>query len=498
MKLSFNLFRKTTTISLKTAAVLTLVLNSCNSPSSYDHDLKADSLITLAPLKVSADQHFLEQANGEPFFYFADTGWELFHRLNRNEAAIYVKNRKEKGFNVIQAVLLAENGTFNDPNAYHDAPLVLADAAPKPLITTGNDPNDSLAYDYWDHADYILNLVEQEGLFVGLLPCWGEYVTPRFNQQGVFKNTNEAYEYGYFLGNRYRTKKNIIWILGGDRLPNETIDGISIWRAMAEGITDGVTNNKLHDNQADYQATFMTYHCFYPSSIWFEQDDWIDFHMWGSYHEKRNNDRAFEIPYYQWNLKNLKPTINSEPAYEFGHINYDREGRFGEFDDFDVRQQAYWSVFAGAAGHTYGASAIWSFYNPRYSQNSKKIFTWMDQLDAPGATQLVHLKNLMTHPDIQSRLPAQDMLLANTHDETGHLQAIRSDHRAYVYAPTGKDFGIKLGVLHGFKINSYWYNPRDGKQSLIGQTHNEGHLSLDPPGEPERGNDWVLILESIH
>ena len=36
----------------------------------------------------------------------------------------------------------------------------------------------------------------------------------------------------------------------------------------------------------------------------------------------------------------------------------------GYFNDFDVRKQAYWSVFAGAFGYTYGCHDIWQFFQP--------------------------------------------------------------------------------------------------------------------------------------
>ena len=38
-------------------------------------------------LKVSDSHRFLVYEDGHPFFYLGDTAWELFHRLNREEAA---------------------------------------------------------------------------------------------------------------------------------------------------------------------------------------------------------------------------------------------------------------------------------------------------------------------------------------------------------------------------------------------------------------------------
>jgi hypothetical protein len=66
---------------------------------------------------------YLVTERGEPFFYLGDTAWELFHRLTREEADLYLTDRAAKGFTVIQAVALAELDGLNTPNAYGDTPL---------------------------------------------------------------------------------------------------------------------------------------------------------------------------------------------------------------------------------------------------------------------------------------------------------------------------------------------------------------------------------------
>lgn len=69
-------------------------------------------------LVVSDNQRFLQHADGRPFFYLGDTAWELFHRLNGEEAGLYLEDRRAKGFNVIQAVALSELGGTTVPNPY--------------------------------------------------------------------------------------------------------------------------------------------------------------------------------------------------------------------------------------------------------------------------------------------------------------------------------------------------------------------------------------------
>src|SRR5689334_1535771 len=75
-------------------------------------------------LKVSDNHRFLVKDNGQPFFYLGDTAWELFHRLNREQADRYLEDRAAKGFTVIQAVALAELDGATVPNAYGHLPLL--------------------------------------------------------------------------------------------------------------------------------------------------------------------------------------------------------------------------------------------------------------------------------------------------------------------------------------------------------------------------------------
>src|SRR5690606_20470272 len=97
----------------------------------------------LPGLKVSDNHRFLVTAEGKPFFYLADTAWELFHRLDRQQAIAYLDERARQGYTAIQAVALAELDGITDPNAYGHTPFVDKDPA-RPVSA------------YWNHVDYIV------------------------------------------------------------------------------------------------------------------------------------------------------------------------------------------------------------------------------------------------------------------------------------------------------------------------------------------------------
>jgi len=116
-------------------------------------------------LKVSDNHRFLVNEEGKPFFWQGDTTWELFHRLNREQAEQFLDNRAKLGFNVVQAVAIAELEGHTDPNPYGHLPLVDLDPA-RPAVKDG--PNN----DYWDHVDYIVDKANALGLTMGFLPTW--------------------------------------------------------------------------------------------------------------------------------------------------------------------------------------------------------------------------------------------------------------------------------------------------------------------------------------
>jgi len=138
----------------------------------------------LQQLKLSSDRHNLVTKDGKPFFWLGDTGWELFHRLDKQSAEAYFKKRSEQGFTVIQAVVLAELDGLHTPNANGDLPLMNDDPL-KP-----NEP-------YFKYVDTLIELAGKSGLYIALLPTWGDKVFNNTWERGPeIYNTSNAYDYG--------------------------------------------------------------------------------------------------------------------------------------------------------------------------------------------------------------------------------------------------------------------------------------------------------------
>ncbi|MBB6635119.1 glycoside hydrolase family 140 protein [Cohnella thailandensis] len=433
------------------------------------------------PLQVSANGRYLVTSDGKPFFWLADTAWELIQRLNRSEVETYLKSVAEQGFNVVQVTALTHFWDLGVPNALGDLPLAGTDPD-KPLTTTGNDPSDEEQYDYWDHADYVIDTAASLGIYVALLPTWGKYIidnsAPPHNQpyEGLFDNA-KSYAFGKWIGSRYANRSNIVWVLGGDRSP-DTDAKRQLIRQMAQGIEDGGG------------AQLMTYHPIGgdSSSEWFQNEDWLDFNMYQSGHLSVDYPN-YEVIAADYLKQPVKPVIDAEPRYENSGINFSSEN--GRFSAYDVRQAAYWSVFAGSFGHSYGNGAIWQMHAPGLKADESRY--WYDSLDIPGRSHMQYVRKLMESRPFLERVPDQS-LVTDALSGGEHLQATRGTNYAMVYSPRGAAFSIRMGKISGETVTARWYDPRTGVSTTIGDYANEGVQEFRPPSGGI-GNDWILILD---
>ncbi|MCB9354559.1 MAG: glycoside hydrolase family 140 protein [Lewinellaceae bacterium] len=438
--------------------------------------------VRLTPLRVSANKHNLEDGRGKPFFWLGDTGWLLFSKLNREEAETYLDNRAQNGFNVIQVMLIHD--LSRAVNVYGDSAFFNNDIT-RPVATAGNAFDDTGAYDYWDHVDYIVRLADKKGIYMAMVPLWGSNV----KRGAVTREMAEAY--GQWLAARYRFFPNVIWLNGGDIFGT---DSIEVWKALG---------NALHKNDPGHLITF------HPrgrtqSSMWFHNEPWLDFNMVQSGHRRYDqDDTALAYGEDNWRyiqsdytLAPVKPVIDGEPSYE-GIPQGLHDTLQPYWTDADVRRYAYWSVFAGAFGFTYGHSAVMQFYKPGETPAYGAKIYWRQALDAPGARQMKHLKALMLSRPPAERVPDQEMLAENTGERYDYLLATRGKDYVYVYTFTGRNIAVRADAIAGEQVKASWFNPRDGTTQNAGVFSNKGTLRFDPPGALANGNDWVLILESI-
>lgn len=400
-------------------------------------------------LKVSDNQRFLMHENGQPFFWQGETGWLLPERLDRAEADYYLQRCREAGYNVVQVQVIDGVPAYNiygQPS--HPLPTAKAQG-----------------YGYWDHLDYIIRQAEQNGIYIGMVCIWGGLV-----KAGLL-SVDEAKKYGTFLANRYKDRPNIIWFMGGDIQGDVKPE---VWNALATSIK-AIDKNHL-----------MTYHPRgrYTSARWWSKAAWLDFHTFQSGHRKygqRMGNADYPIPdnteednwmYVDstWAYKPLKPVLDAEPSYEDIPMGL-HDKKEPRWQACDVRRYAYWSVFAGSCGHTYGHNAIMQMLKPGYPTSygdAGDVKTWYQALNDPGFNQMQYLSQLILTFPYFERVPDQSIIQDNG-KQYERLIATRGADYLLVYNYTSRPMKLDLTKISGQKKRVWWFNAGTGALRYLGE-----------------------------
>lgn len=453
----------------RTLFIITLLLLCSNSSFATQAD---HGRVTVHP-----NARFLMYEDGTPFFWLGDTAWQMFHRHTIPSARVYLKDRAMKGFNVIQAVCLAEHGGLSSPNAIGEMAFLDQD------FTVVNDK-------YFDHIEAMVDIADSLNMFIGLLPTWGDKFNLKWGPGPVIFDTEEKAEnYGLYMGKRFGKKDNIIWILGGDRPADGYED---IIRAMARGIAIGISGKE------DYSTCLMTYHPWGGTSCteWFTDEPWLDFYM-------QQNGHPYDVPLWDriaadYNQASpTRPVLDGEPLYDEHAIDFDMK-KNGVSTDYHTRRYFYHEVFSGACGHTFGSTGVWQVYDPDKYKPAGDVFTrWEESLGRIASYQMGYGKELMLSRPYFTRIPDQSMLY-QAYDHLDRITATRDTDRTYafVYTERGKPIHIDLTAIgKGEFVNVWWYDVRSGRAIHLGQFKRCKSATFTPITQGT-GNDWVLVIDA--
>jgi hypothetical protein len=133
--------------------------------------------------------------------------------------------------------------------------------------------------------------------------------------------------------------------------------------------------------------------------------------------------------------------------------------------------------------------------NPGYGAKEP----WNIAINAPGASQMKYLKQLMLSKPYFERVPAGKLLATEQEDEYDYIALTMGNDYVFAYTFNGSDITLKMNLLSGAEYKVSWFDPHNGTITEIGENigvdRNSGDTTFDPPGEKQPGNDWVLILE---
>jgi Protein of unknown function (DUF4038)/Putative collagen-binding domain of a collagenase len=416
-------------------------------------------------LKVSPNGRYFVDQDGTPFFYLGDTIWLLFQRFNKEEVETYLKDRADKGFNVIQAYVI------RGLEARHpDGSTSLIGQTPF-IDRDPTKPNEA----FFRNVDHIINRANELGFVMALVVAKSWHVNKHKEQ--VFDAQN-AHTFGQFLGERYKNNA-VLWYVGGDSVPGADR---AVWVAMARGVKNGSGGSQL----VSYHGSGGT-----SSSTWFHKDDWLDFNSIQSGHGWAA--KTYRYINQDYGLAPAKPTVDMEPPYE----NHPTGATTPRIDSHQVRKGAYWAMLAGAAGHGYGALDLFHLYKDNDGPFPRNGFQpWRKAITYEGSRQVGIMRRLFELRPWYKLVPDQSVVAAGQGEGEDHIQAARAADSSFViaYLPTGKPIKVALDKISGKSVKAQWYDPRTGAWSPIGEYDKSENREFAAPSRGEK-DDWVLVLE---
>ena len=399
--------------------------------------LAANAVAFDGPLVVSDNGRHLAFADGTPFYYVADTPWQLLASLPLDEAKEYIDIRRSQGFTALQ--LVATPWSFDDRAAHWDfngergqarvnadgeAPFFGADGS-APTATTEVDfsrPNDR----YWRHVDAVLDHLAAQDMAAYFIPLWASNFASSFSE-------DDHYAIGRTLGARYRRQPNLLWALGGD----EARVSVAKYRRLHSGLKDaGITQ-------------LVTMHPRAGRSSSEHMDGELDF---DSVQDRGTVANMLQRIVGDHARKPTRPTFLCETWYEHpAHLG--DGGVFGihKAGETPAFRAHYWAArLHGGFGEGYGGWTNWL-----------NLEHWRRDIRLPGAVAIAaHMQNILKSVDWENLQPDAGLVV----DATAEVHAARSEaSRSVVLYVASPACATVDGAWFGDAFTVAWHDPADGR-----------------------------------
>jgi hypothetical protein len=398
------------------------------------------------PMRVAPDHRHVVDQSGQPFLIQGDAPWSLISGLTKDEAELYLEDRRRKGFNSI-IVNLIEHKFHGPVNRYGQGPFLV----PGDFST----PNEA----YFEHADWVIRKAGEKGIQVFLAPIYLGYIgtDEGWVEEALTNGPAKCRAWGRYVGKRYAGFDNLVWLIGGDRNPATARDDVN---AVALGIKE-VDNRHL-----------LTAHCHPENSAidQYKDSGWLDL----------NTTYTYEIVHHK-----LQADYSRKPAMPYVLIETTYEGEHNA-SAVQIRRQAYWALLYGAAGQFMGNRPIWLF-DPG----------WQAALDGTGSQDMARAQALFRSRPWYDFVPDQDhqVVVDGLGEFNGldYVAAARTPDGGTVlaYMPSARTVTVDLPKVAGKSAKAWWFNPRGGDAQRAGEFPTAGRQHFTPPGD----GDWVLVLD---
>jgi hypothetical protein len=466
---------KATVLALLLAGFASACGQTAGSPPPAPSVVVATTAPAAFPLHVEPGTRHLVDARGKPFMLWGDNPSSLLVMLSPGEVAQYLDDRKARGFNTLLFELIEHKFATRPPyNRNGDAPFTgsIPDANGSHCMNAAikgcwdfSRPNEA----YWAHVDAVIPAATDRGFLLLVFPAYVGYGgrDEGWYQDMLANGTTTLTAYGKYVATRYQRRDNLIWVQGGDYIP-ENPAGV---HAVAEGIRSVLPNALQTAHTSRRHAA---------SDVWADAP-WLSidniYTGYSAHDAARNRYATSTKPFF------LIEAVYENPTPLFPDSQYATASQ--------VRSQAYQAVLGGAFGQIMGNNPVWYFGKG-----------WQRALDSPGAQSMSHMHNLMNRYSWWLLEPdAARLVVSGQSSDAEFAPAASASDRSFTlaYLPTSRRIDIDLARLAGPQVQAQWFDPSNGTVTSITESPlaSSGVHAFTPPRKNAAGDrDWVLVLES--
>jgi hypothetical protein len=427
------------------------------------------------PVGLDATRRFFVDQFGDPCFACGDAPQYLIEQLSRTDIETYLSDRASRGMNILWMISADKIYQSNPPNNHAgDPPFIGADFA-----------NFNSAY--WNYVDYAMQRCLTYGMTVLLMPAFmGLNAKVGYYHNFFTQSETTIQGYGTFLGNRYKSFPNLIWLLGGDADPNNSKEwarlntlAVAI-KAADPGHLMTIEACRFRDTSAGGGAvpnggySSVDAHMFAYGSV----QPWLDINW--VYQTAPTCVSGAQRCYSQG-----KPCLLGEDWYELDH----------SMTAAGLRAEGYGAILGGCTlGRLFGNQQIWPFNSPN-SGNRSTVPSWESQLSSEGSVGQQLLGKLFRSRSHHLLEPDTSNGVMMTGASSGSVCARTSDGKTIIaYLPSGQTVRIMMSEIMdgGGKASCHWFNPSTGTVIEIGNLATTGPHDFTSPDS----NDWLLVIDS--
>jgi len=491
------------------------------------------------PIKLSANKRYFVGQNGTPWLMVMDAAHHIMPVIGSTSSSIttYINSRVAQGFTAIN-IYGACAGTGTCPSSGQaqngQLPFLVGNSNATYDLSTPN-------LNYWSQVDALITAANNAGLVVLFDPLpWNvDFGTAMENVTGPINYPTNDFNFGAYLGNRYKNFPNIIWQFGqdfrhgGGLVNNQWVPADPNFMDYMSQIIAGVASvdtNHLITTQMNYYNSYTqqgyqtqcnancTTGVYWNPRFGNANNVSFVYTYYETYDEMlqayncgpsgpctiQANDGTRSIGGHAGNAPSTQLPPSVMPTF-LGEANYEGANNTGflssKANAFSAGHQMWYPQTSEAAGFEFGMVNVNHF-------DSSPL--WSNQLNTTATQQVKYVNNLLknynwwtfvpdtTHQVVTNGYGTPNPGNGNLYNATYATTTWDGSSTAIVYTPVSTTLIVNMAKFSASSVTATWYDPTTGTSTVIGSFPNIGSQNFTtPPGTHTDGtgaNDWVLVL----